>query len=206
MGCVGFSQSVQAGLDLIMKDSGWGLSKIVRCWFLARFFQNPVHHDCQPYTNISLIIRSKDISFKQNTNIFLAFVTSNNLTTWHNKDLHVVIPDEFNLEASMNDFFHMYSLRNRQNREYWLLDISLFNSAIEAVEEGKLKYLPNLDLDGDLYLFEERGHLLKIWEFYEIHSNLPRQLLPYGTWNDISNELKITKNTKWIRRRDLKVR
>ena len=103
----------------------------------------------------------------------------------------------------MNDFFHMYALRSAQNREYWLLDVSLFNSAIEA-SEGKLKYLPNLDLDDDLYLFEERGDLLKIWEFYEIHSTLPRQLLPYGVWNDI-DRLKITKTAKWSRRRDLKV-
>ena len=83
----------------------------------------------------------------------------------------------------MNDFFRMYSLRKARNREYWLLDVSSFNSAIEA-SVGKLKYLPNLDLDDDLYLFEERGDLLKIWEFYEIDSSLPRQLLPYGMWND----------------------
>ena len=118
--------------------------------------------------------------------------------------MHVFIPDEFNLEQSMNDFFHMYSLRNGLNREYWLLDVSLFNSAIEA-SERKLKYLPNLDLNDDLYLFEEKDHhLLKIWEFYEIDSTLPRQLLPYGMWNDV-DRLKLTKATKWMRRKDLKV-
>ena len=104
----------------------------------------------------------------------------------------------------MNDFFHMYSLRNGLNREYWLLDVSLYSSAVEA-SERKLKYLPKLDLNDDLYLFEQKGHnLLKIWEYYEIDSTLPRQLLPYGMWNDV-DRLKITKATKWIRRRDLKV-
>ena len=124
-----------------------------------------------------------------------------------NDDLHVFIPDETDLVQSFNIFIHLYSLRKQWNYEYWLLDVSNLISI-----NNHINYLKNLKLDLDdnlfLYSISHQGNsddtLISIWEFYEIHSTLPRKLNSYGTWNSI-NGLNVTSDDKWKRRHNLEV-
>ena len=62
----------------------------------------------------------------------------------------------------------------------------------------------HLDLDDDFFFFKNFKNVLKIWEFYEIQSSIPRKLLPYGYWN-IGEGLVIPIPVKWERRGDLEV-
>ena len=62
----------------------------------------------------------------------------------------------------------------------------------------------HLDLDDDLFLFQKFESLAKIWEFYEIHSTIPRKLLSYGYWNN-GEGLVIPNPSKWSRRGNLEV-
>ena len=44
------------------------------------------------------------------------------------QELHVFIPDEKNIQKSVSLFKFLYNQRNYLNSEYWLLDISYWNS------------------------------------------------------------------------------
>ena len=103
---------------------------------------------------------------------------------------------------SYHNFIQIYSKRTKASKDYWLLDVSTWESIDELVKT-ELKGLP-LDLDDDLYLFKKTEKNFQIWELYEIHSSLPKQLLSYGSWNS-SYGLKIMEPQKWIRRNNLKV-
>ena len=121
----------------------------------------------------------------------------------HYEGLNVFIPNEEIKNETLNNFLQIYSKRTKASRDYWLLDVSNWNSVDELVK-NELKSLP-LDLDDDLYLFkktEKEG--IQVWELYEIHSSLPKQLLAYGSWNS-SHGLKIMEPQKWIRRNNLEV-
>ena len=85
-----------------------------------------------------------------------------------------------------------------------MLDITHLGSA-EKTAERWLKDLPALDLDDDLYLFEQENEEIRIWEFYQIHSDMPRVIQDVGFWRD-DISLEITKPSKWLRRKDLRVR
>ena len=108
----------------------------------------------------------------------------NNLTTRYGKDLHVFVPDDRNLNKSLDHFIDLYySVRTRKNHEFWLLDISSLGSAND-VSENQLKNLSNLDLNDDLYLFQTiDDEDLMIWELYDIQATLPRVLQIYVTWD-----------------------
>ena len=118
------------------------------------------------------------------------------------ENLKIYIPDESNLEKSLEQFVQLYSTRSRADREYWLLDVSSWQSVNDVTEE--LRDLP-LDLDDDLFLFSKLkdGSAISIWEFYEILPSIPRKLLEYGQWT--SGGLSLNKEKKWNRRRDLEV-
>ena len=142
--------------------------------------------------------------------------------------LNIYIPDNSNLEKSINYFVKLYSMRTRSDREYWLLDVSSLvignpdedSSLNNAIKN--LKDLP-LDLDDDLFFYSYDQHhhsnnnnkeddnlgggdYISIWEFYEIHPSRPRKLKPYGQWNsNAEKQLSLTKESKWNRRRDLEV-
>ena len=118
------------------------------------------------------------------------------------ENLKIYIPDESNLEKSLEQFVQLYSTRSRADREYWLLDVSSWQSVNDVTEE--LRDLP-LDLDDDLFIFSKLkdGSAISIWEFYEIHPSIPRKLLEYGQWT--SDGLSLNKEAKWTRRRDLEV-
>ena len=117
------------------------------------------------------------------------------------------ILDDFDLDHSIDQFVHLYSLRQQSNHEFWLLDVSNFKNKNKITEY----YLQNLqlDLDDDLFLFNTTSinnltEIVSIWEFYEIHSSLPRKLNFYGNWN-INDGLNISKEIKWTRRKNLEV-
>ena len=139
--------------------------------------------------------------------MFFAFLTPKaNIKAWHDKDLHVFNPDEANLNKSMDHFFELYAMRNRTNREFWLLDITLFQSVENACERF-LKYMPNLDLDDDFFVFANNKSdffMINVWEYFEIDPSIPRQLLHYGTWSQMQR-MVFSGRSKWIRRRNLQV-
>ena len=128
--------------------------------------------------------------------------TSNTTNNRNFKDLNVFVPDEANMKESLRRFFSMYSLKKTTDREFWLLDISTF--ATQEAAASFLKGMPNLDLDDDFYLYEERQEGIFINEYYAIGSKSPHVLQPYGAWKGKSG-LQIEINSKWLRRSDFKV-
>ena len=156
------------------------------------------------YSNTLLFI------FFRNPTINIVFVlqeTFINITSLsiHNEDLHVFILDDFNLDHSIDHFVHLYSLRQQSNHEFWLLDVSNFKNKSKIIE-----YLQTLqlDLDDNLFLYNASSiknlNEISIWEFYEIHSSLPRKLNFYGNWNN-NDGLNVSREIKWSRRKNLEV-
>ena len=125
------------------------------------------------------------------------------------KELKVFIMNDDNedeLKASLKRFIELFSMRQKTDREFWLVDITaLMNSngmqgVLDALKDLKL------DLDDDLYLygFEKDQPMIKLYEFYEIHSQIPKQILPFGSWSEVEG-LKLPGEGKWVRRRNLQV-
>ena len=121
-------------------------------------------------------------------------------------ELHFFIPRDSDLPKSLESFVHLYSLRNDWNQEHWILDVSGSKSINDSIE-----YLKNLklDLDDDLFLLTyniNHKHFVEvnIWEYYEIHSSVPRKVIYLGNWN-LAYGLNITKIDKWTRRTNLEV-
>ena len=67
------------------------------------------------------------------TYIFPALIANISWILRRNEDLHVFIPNEFDLDKSLDQFHHMYSLRTRTNQEFWLLDVSYWLSINDTV-------------------------------------------------------------------------
>ena len=117
-----------------------------------------------------------------------------------NEDLHVFVPKDFDQTKNhlvYDEFIQFYSLREKWNHEYWLLDSS---------QAGTI-HLQNLelDLDDDLYLYDyEKTKTINIWEFYEIHATRPKKLNYYGSWSSNAG-LEIPNTEKWDRRKNLEV-
>ena len=87
--------------------------------------------------------------------MFLAFAKiENDFTSRTGKDLHVFTSDEENLNQSLDHFFDLYASRTRKSRNFWMLDLTSINVSVKELFETKLKELPNLDLDDDLYVVE----------------------------------------------------
>ena len=121
-------------------------------------------------------------------------------------ELHFFIPRDFDLPNSLESFVHLYSLRNDWNQEHWILDVSGSKSINDSIE-----YLKNLklDLDDDLFLLtyninHKHSVEVNIWEYYEIHSSVPRKVIYLGNWN-LAYGLNITTIDKWTRRTNLEV-
>lgn len=125
----------------------------------------------------------------------------------HDEALKVFILND-NTEKEMNDslkiFIDLFSIRQRSDREFWLLDLTQLAFRHERILNS-LKDL-KLDLDDDLYLymFNHEANALEIFEYYEIHSTVDRQFLAYGSWTS-ENGLLVTDVEKWNRRRNLQV-
>ena len=146
----------------------------------------------------------------------IAYVTptmalSMNTAEKHDKSLKVFIlndQDEKWKNESLKLFVELYSMRLRTDREFWLFDATaLINDKRGEVSEmvEDLKEL-KLDLDDDLFVINHNsyGNALKLYELYEIHPTLPKQVLFYGLW-DSSIGLLLNETKKWDRRKNLQV-
>ena len=120
-------------------------------------------------------------------------------------DMNLFIPNHSIMNQSLDIFISLYNFQNVRNLKYWLLDVSDFEYIDDSIE-GHLKSL-QLDLDDNLFLYKHGNNFkneITITEYYEIHSFHPRRSISYGKWDTI-NGLKITKEDKWIRRKNLEV-
>ena len=137
--------------------------------------------------------RIKQMSYKSQSND-VECITNDN-------ELHIYIQNDDDLERSLDIFKQIYSKRQREDHEFWLLDVSSWKGLEDIVK--LLENMP-LDLDDNLFLysFEDEEETLRIWEFYEIHSSRPRKILEYGRWNKLEG-LSLVPETKWVRRKDL---
>ena len=121
------------------------------------------------------------------------------------QDLQVYVLDDGNVEYSLSQFIDIYNQRSRTNNEFWLLDVSAFQSIKDA--KNQFNNL-TLDLDDDLFLYKikqpQADYDIEIFEFYEIHPSKPRKLMPFGTWSK-SQGLNLTTVGKWTRRANLEV-
>ena len=108
---------------------------------------------------------------------------------------------------SKNLLVHLYSMRNRTNHDFWLLDATtLVNKNINQTNvETELTEL-QLDLDDDFYVFNDSTDnvTIKLFEIYGIHETLPKIILPYGSWS-MNSGLDLINSGKWERRKNLKV-
>ena len=119
--------------------------------------------------------------------------------------LFVFIPNDSNLEKSINDLVRLRSQNQRMNSpEVWLLDVSAWSTQCHAVKSIEKV---SLDFDDDFFLYKMKSLqyeiiFIELWEQYEIHGTIPRKLLHYGNWTN-DNGLKLVTEEKWTRRKDL---
>ena len=115
-------------------------------------------------------------------------------------DLHVFFQSNANDTMTL---MKMFNQRNNLDIEYWLVDISPWANEKEfANEVNDMK----LDLDDNVFLFRsnETSEAINIWEFYQIHSSIPKTVLKYGYWTPESG-LNVDTSSKWRRRGNLQV-
>ena len=138
----------------------------------------------------------------QDFGLFITMKDSNGNLTFARtgKDLHLFVSDASHQNQSLELFHDLYFMRTTKSLEYWLLDVSMLEPGIL---DSSMQDLKTLDLNDDLYLYELKDNGIEIWEYYEIHSSLPRVLQAYGFWTEV--DLEVFEMSKWIRRRDLKV-
>ena len=120
--------------------------------------------------------------------------------------LFVFVPNESNLELSINHLVKLRSDLRMHNDEVWLLDVSAWSTpdhAAKSIEKARL------DFDDDFYMYNTNGKsqydenlFIGMWDHYEIHHTIPRKLLHYGNYT-FENGLKLVSEEKWIRRKDL---
>ena len=128
------------------------------------------------------------------------------------EDLQVFIPDTKMIEESIKEFVEMYSLRKRNNREYWLLDIGYWTANVEDMTSfydrirNDLRDL-QLDLDDDLYFFVsvEKEKSVYIGEHYSISKSVQTKISYMGSWS-LDAGFQMMDTQKWIRRGNLEVR
>ena len=156
---------------------------------------NMSNHWVEWHSNLQIIQRESGM--KQTSFIYQ---DQNNDYMINDKELQVYVPNDKELDASLNLFIQIYSGRQRDDHEFWLFDVSSWKTLEDIV--ALMKLMP-LDLDDDLYFysFEEKEDI-SIWEFYEIHQSRPRKIFEYGRWNKVSG-LLLVPETKWVRRKDL---
>ena len=117
--------------------------------------------------------------------------------------LFVFIPNDSDIDQSIDNFVKLRSEKRTYNDEVWLLDVSAWptiTNAIKAIEKSPL------DLDDDLYLYKLHAEYdilsIDLWEHYEIHHEIPRKLLSYGHWTP-NQGLDLVSEVKWMRRTNL---
>ena len=50
-----------------------------------------------------------------------------------NQELHIFLIDDQNINESVTMFSDVFSLRNKTNQEFWLVDVSYWNSSTQDV-------------------------------------------------------------------------
>ena len=127
---------------------------------------------------------------------------------FQNQDLHLFILDANDLQTSFETFKRIFNKRERSRKEYWILDVSYSNESTRPKLIQSLEDL-YLDLDDDLYLFENRSILEKsdqhvvFFETYRLQDELPSKFQYYAKWLEGVNKLEILTTNKWFRRKDL---
>ena len=101
-------------------------------------------------------------------------------------------------------FTNLFGQRRRTNTEYWLLDITNYNSTTEPFSDLPHN-LETLSFDDDLYLYWEIKDKIELLEIYQIHKDVGAKILPYGHWSREMG-LEVVKESKWRRRKDLEVK
>ena len=133
----------------------------------------------------------------------------NNTAEKQNEGLKVFILNDISktaMKESLKLFIQAFSSRKRTDSEYWILEATqLINERGIQGTFDELKDL-KIDLDDDLFLmkYERNKKSLQLFEFYEIHPTVPRQILPYETWA-YEYDFTLPEHGKWYRRRNLQV-
>ena len=113
------------------------------------------------------------------------------------QDLMVFVADESDIEGCIKKFIEWFNQRKKNNREYWLLDIT----SIKTETKDKLNKL-KLDLDDDLFWFEYSSQGIEIYEAYRIHEDFDITVNLFGSWS-IDKGLTSPIYGKWIRRKNM---
>jgi hypothetical protein len=119
------------------------------------------------------------------------------------EDLIVFVIDENDAIGSVLMLQKIFNNRLRTSVEVWLIDISAFESS----NNWKLALNGILfDLNDDvlIYSHDNDTNIFHIWEVYKIDPKCELIILNHGNWS-ASDGLKLTKDKKWKRRRDLQV-
>ena len=98
---------------------------------------------------------------EDNDRNFFISIGGDTMKSTNGKDLHVFIPDRENLNKSLDNFSDLFAMRTRKSQEYWLLDGTNIKESLKDLFEMRVKDLPNLDLDDDLYFVERDKPLSK---------------------------------------------
>ena len=116
------------------------------------------------------------------------------------EDLHIFISD-FN--QFVQPLKKIFSQRTKNSKEFWMVYGSNVRTVIDQLNNFK-----NIDLDDDLYIYEEENSeektVVQMWEVYRIHHTIPVQVLHYGNWSD-EKGMNLENQFKWKRRRNLQV-
>ena len=91
---------------------------------------------------------------EDNERNFFISIGDDTLKSTNGKDLHLFVPDPENLNKSLDHFSDLFAMRTRKSQEYWLLDGTNIKESLKDLFEIRVKDLPNLDLDDDLYFVE----------------------------------------------------
>lgn len=122
--------------------------------------------------------------------------SSHNKTSLRDEDLHIFIMDKATDVENLNNHLKM---RQRFNREFWLVDIGPMGDIDNA--KTKLATL-HLDFDDDVYLYLFDKDQAKIWEIYKIDPKQEPIIREIGQWKSQVG-LDIYNTDKWLRRGNL---
>jgi hypothetical protein len=119
------------------------------------------------------------------------------------EDLIVFIIDENDVIRSVGILQKIFNSRLRSVQQVWLIDVSALESTYNFKRD--LMGIP-FDLNDDvfLYLHDIESNIFHIWEVYKLDPKCELIILNHGNWST-SDGLKLTKDKKWNRRRDLQV-
>jgi hypothetical protein len=119
------------------------------------------------------------------------------------EDLIVFIIDENDVTGSVLMLQKIFNSRLRTSVQVWLIDVS----ALESTDNFKHDLMAQpFDLNDDVFLYSHdiESNTFHIWEVYKIDPNCELIILNHGNWS-ASDGLKLTKDKKLKRRRDLQV-